>query len=118
MPCISDYGDEDRLHEEQKQREHIAALEASLCAILTVLENPRGKQSNMREILDRINEKEAGITAEQIESWFAAHKRKDELRRKREKQEAAYVSRVKAAKRKVAEMSEEERRAMREALTK
>jgi hypothetical protein len=115
MPCISDYGDEDRLHEEQKQREHIAALEASLCAILKVLENPRG---NMREILDRINEKEAGITAEQIESWFAAHKRKDELRRKREKQEAAYVSRVKAAKRKVAEMSEEERRAMREALTK
>lgn len=53
------------------------AVEAMLCATLTLLENTGG-MNQLKRLLDW---KEAGITQEWFEDWWERHKRYDSLRR-------------------------------------
>ena len=82
MPC-SDGG---WSNEVRVSREDIAEhnmLEASMCGILTVLED-RFKDGSLDELLNMVDWKEAGVKRRSLELWWKAHKKKDEERRARE----------------------------------
>lgn len=75
MPC----GDGGYSYDQERERDGIIA---SWCAILTVLE----EYDKLDDTLNRVDWEEAGITKEEVLGWWAAHKRKDAERRKREKE--------------------------------
>jgi len=116
MPCLDQWTSDHDYHDKEMQKRErlIENLEASLCAILTVLE----RSNDLKLVVSQIDEKEAGVTIKQILSWWTSHKRKDKARREREAAEAEREKALAAAKVKVAKMSSKEREAMLEAIHK
>lgn len=57
----------------------IKNIEAMLCGAMTVLER--------HGLIGEIDFKEVGFTQTQYANWWAGHKRKDEVRRQREREE-------------------------------
>jgi hypothetical protein len=92
MPCISEYPDEERVREDRER----AFLKASLCAILTAVENagfdPFWENSEIK-----VDWKEAGVQRNKLANWWANHKEADEVRRKREAAEAELERKRRAA---------------------
>jgi len=76
MPCISEYPDEERVRESNER----AFYRASLCAILTAVENagfdPFRKDSEIK-----VDWTEAGVTAKRLQTWWKEHKEHDALRK-------------------------------------
>lgn len=100
MPCRVDptpeeLAEEHRRHEQKitgPLHEEISVLkakleerEAMLCAVMSSVE----RSMIAVELIDNINEQEAGVTREEIRAWFAEHKSKDAARRARELEEDA-----------------------------
>jgi roadblock/LC7 domain-containing protein len=90
MPCLSydtdDFRDSYNSYKEQLKKDK-AQLEAALCTALTFIEKT-GRTDNYIAATDW---KEAGITPEQVRTWWEDHKEKDRIRRddERKSKEAA-----------------------------
>lgn len=77
MPCRDAVvEDEIRLRASEERR----LLEASMCAILTVLE----RDHDLQEILKSVDWNEAGVPRYRLEKWWDEHKEEDRRRRKAE----------------------------------
>jgi len=74
MPCRD--GMEDVRRREESERR--AIIEASLCAVLTVLDKD---DAEFGAFLKKIDWKEAGVTKRQFLSWWEDHKEWDRKRR-------------------------------------
>ena len=100
MPCITYETPSERAEAARQAKEYItgplheeigvlkaelAEREAMLCAVLSIY------GPDMDAVYSEINWLEAGVTQDDMESWWKTHKRKDEERRAREadKREAA-----------------------------
>jgi hypothetical protein len=80
MPCLDGgWSDEVRVNRDDVAEHKM--LEASMCGILTVLEKQHG---DIDELLAQVDWKEAGVKRKTVETWWKAHKKKDEERRVRE----------------------------------
>ena len=82
MPC-RDYLAEDQWRLEKDKE--AAMVRASLCAVLTVLEDD---DAAFAAVLKKIDWKEAGVTKREFLSWWEDHKIEDEQRRLREIKES------------------------------
>lgn len=85
MPCLSDgYDERDERDYYDSQREQLkrdkAQLEAALCTALTFIENA----GRIGDYVTETDWKEAGITPEQVRTWWEDHKEKDRIRREKE----------------------------------
>lgn len=80
MPCRSDGWDTPETP--KRNGLDIDQFEASLCAVFTVLEAMNDTELN--QLLDKVDWKEAGVKRGHVEAWWTRHKREDENRRKRE----------------------------------
>jgi len=83
MPCY-DPGASSQAHYEEvkKLRDDLNKVEAMLCAIIDVLH----KHKIIGPIVEEINAKEAGITANDIAIWWRDHKVKDAMRKRKEEE--------------------------------
>lgn len=82
MPCYTDYGDAstDALI---KEKDKSAKFEATLCGLMTYLEN----NGYLEDALRSIDWKEVGIKRSGHEKWWYEHKEKDARRREEERRE-------------------------------
>ena len=100
MPCRD--GMEDVRRREDAERR--AIVEASLCAVLTVLEADDDAFASM---LKKIDWKEAGVTKRQFLTWWEDHKEWD---RKRREAVAKQVHEAKVRKDALAKLTDEEKK--------
>jgi predicted DNA binding protein len=88
MPCSDNRCETYREVEVDRQStlDHVAFLEAALCASLTVMEQQMDEYgySEGMSIFNAFDFKEAGITYKELEGWWITHKRADIERRERE----------------------------------
>lgn len=82
MPC-SDGGWSDEVRVTRDDVAEHNMLEASMCAILTVLED-RFKDGSLNQLLDMVDWEEAGVKRRTLGLWWKKHKAKDAERRLRE----------------------------------
>lgn len=75
MPCYDDRGKIDNSIVETL-RDDLRKTEAMLCAVLSAFEGDQRLQH-----LNKIDEKKAGITKDQIMNWYLVHLYIDSLRR-------------------------------------
>ncbi len=80
-------------------------VEAMLCAVMTSLEAGR----NTTHVLNDVNWKEAGVTKDQLLSWWKRHKDQDRKRRVAEAEEQARKAARKLA---LAKLTPYERKAL------
>jgi hypothetical protein len=92
MPCITEYPDEERVRESNER----AFYRASLCAILTAVENA-GFDPFMEDSEIKVDWAEAGVTAKRLRKWWEDHKRHDEQRRAIEAAAAEHERKRRAA---------------------
>jgi len=81
MPCRT-YEDDDcsRVHEDPGLRILNDKLEASLCALLTAVE----EKWRLNDFLDEVDFKESGLTRQWLTGWWTSHKEADRIRKVRE----------------------------------
>lgn len=77
MPC-RDWADIEAERRTESQEKIL--LEASMCAILTVLE----RDHDLQEILKSVDWNEAGVPRYRLEKWWDEHKAEDHRRKKAE----------------------------------
>jgi hypothetical protein len=82
MPC-SDGGWSDEVRVTRDDVAEHNMLEASMCAILTALED-RFKDGSLNQLLDMVDWEEAGVKRRTLGLWWKKHKAKDAERRVRE----------------------------------
>ena len=63
--------------------EKLQKVEAMLCAVLNVLENEYHLPI-LKDVSDKIDYKEAGISKKELTRWYEDHKEQDRERRKRQ----------------------------------
>ena len=81
MPCYDPGARSAHEYAEIKKLEdELDKVEAMLCAIIDVLH----KHKVIGPIVEEINAKEAGITANDIAIWWRDHKLKDAMRKRKE----------------------------------
>lgn len=85
MPCRSDEVDAMDIQRDTQRRTKINKLEAMLCAVLTAANTLTGDQNTDRVIIERIDEKESGVTRAEVHEWWKIHREQDEARRVRER---------------------------------
>ncbi len=101
MPC------RDEMVEDMWRREaaeKAAMVEASLCAVMMVLESD---DKTFKSTLKKIDWKEAGVTKRQFLSWWEDHKEVDAKRRERM---AAQLREIKIRKDALAKLTPEEKK--------
>ena len=108
MPCIVHETEQERreaarrhaqeltgpLHQEiDRLKTQLAERDAMLCGILDLMDNGpllasdskgRPQMVRLNDLLEMVDWKEAGVTVEQVLSWWAEHQEKDRQRRARE----------------------------------
>lgn len=77
MPCRDWVVEDEERHRASNEKR---LLEASMCAILTVLE----RYHDLQEILKSVNWDEAGVPRYRLEKWWDEHKAEDRRRKKAE----------------------------------
>lgn len=82
MPCRSDGWDTPETP--KRNGLDIDQFEATLCALFTMIEVNAPEGESLKEALDKVNWREAGVKRGHVEAWWTRHKRQDEDRRKRE----------------------------------
>lgn len=102
MPC------RDREGEEIQHPYVDPVVEPALCAICTVLEQEL--DCPFKELLSRVDWKEAGITRRDFEAWWNKHKREDAARRRAEDEQRKQDVLIQKA---LSKLTAEERRLVR-----
>jgi len=83
MPCYDpDAGSARQYARIAELQDDLNKVEAMLCAIIDVLH----KHKIIGPIVEEINAKEAGITANDIAIWWRDHKVKDAMRKRKEEE--------------------------------
>ena len=99
MPCRTEEPYEVK---PKKPMETVHGLEAALCGILTAVE----KGNNLEWVMAHFDAKEAGISMDEVDMWWAKHKAKDEIRRQLEREAKEREAKKNAA---LAKLTKEER---------
>ena len=90
MPCRNEAADFEQYEADQKVvklKEEISTLSAMLCSALTEIEVT---DPNLKEFLATRNVKESGVSNKEIRDWWKEHKKKDKVRKSREKSKTAF----------------------------
>lgn len=101
MPCRDEWTEREDLEKDYRE---LALVRASLCAVLSVLEED---DATFAAILKKIDWKEAGVSKREFLSWWTDHMEKD---RKRKEQEAKLMREKEILKEALSKLTDEEKK--------